>query len=381
MNSIYQNALVISGPGINDAEQILSYISSRIPHIITIGDGKQTILDPEFSGIYADFLRDTGARNEFSSTDRTLVVINAHGDINDNQQHRVQFGIDDEGAITYFSSDLFQDLSNAIKNPFDILFLPCHAGGAKKDIGLLPYGTNVMFTSGDDEPSISTETHAAFNHFPTTELFSINSFYNHYLFNMACFAKASLLTAGTVIELSTPYEYHKNALVAKYISPPNHQKAIDKIHEFCKNDDACYSKLSVTLNKISLLKDIKDVFAANKVYAEKLIEIYESTDEAEDIMTQIEKGNKLLKENSIPGEFYYNESARDDDEDDDEDDDGDPFIAQSGDNCIVRMVRETEMMSFKFNDDYPLEQNLGASMLVASFLQEVQQEYQTTLCA
>ena len=134
-NSIYSNAIIINGPDQYDVQENHDMFSSRINNVISIGDGKKGIMDDTANGIYQIAMQEIISQDCFQSPlSRTLVVINAHGNMHEGR-HVIQL-LEDGGAV--LTEAFFSSLAETITTPFDILFTPCFGGGAITDIDKLP---------------------------------------------------------------------------------------------------------------------------------------------------------------------------------------------------------------------------------------------------
>jgi hypothetical protein len=258
-NSIYTNAIIINGPDTDtdtDTDSIQKFIENRIPNVISIGDGKSDIMNESGDGLFFNAMHEI-SQQECSQTplSKTLIVIETHGTVHEGE-HVIKVT---KSGISYPTKSLFEYLAQTINSPFDILMTSCHGRGAQELAELLPVGTKVAFFSNHEETTVYGDIIETISTFPENKVFSVQNFFEHFLYGMSCAVKPALVVSGEKTRSLEPAEIFQKNLISKTLSSDLKEKIKSKIDNFCMDDKKCGDQLNSKLNTLSKITDLNEI--------------------------------------------------------------------------------------------------------------------------
>lgn len=248
--SEYDSAIIIFGPGMEDARAISQFILQRISNVMIIGDGINGIKEEYYNSIskllyYSQFT---------SRYSKTLVIVDTHGRTNDNGKHYIVFGEEDD--FNYYSADLFKDLGSIFfDKAIDVLYLPCHAGGALNDaVNFLPNGSKVLFSVEDDEIASFIEVFDLINFYNKYNApLTLETLYQYYLLTMISLdSMPFFVKIGNVNEEENlnDIESQESELFDDDLEPEEINEAKGKILSLFKDDKPCLEQAEFIMNNL-----------------------------------------------------------------------------------------------------------------------------------
>ncbi len=392
-NSIYTNAIIINGPDTD--KKVQAFIEKRIASTVVIGDGKKDILTASGNGILYDGLQEV-SQHECVETplSRALVVIEAHGTVHEGE-HVIQVT---KSGIVYSTKSLFEYLAQTVKTPFDILMTSCHGRGAQELAELLPVGTKVAFFSNHEETTVNGDIIETISTFPENKVFSVQNFFEHFLYGMSCAVKPALVVSGEKTRSLEPAEIFQKNLISKTLSSDLKEKIKSKIDNFCMDDKKCGDQLNSKLNTLSKITDLKEIIKFPNtlsgkfhLYLDKLAILYNEVNFHEEDLDKSacmeiaaeldnEWSSKLI-EDGIPLKSTFYKVCED--EDDDSDDMTPETVAtyieafkeiidSNNDYCAINLLGRPEFGLFEPNGklEEDNQSEYGQYLLISSFIQE-----------
>ncbi len=388
-NSIYNSAILITGPDTD--QKIKTFVESRIPNVIAAGDGETDLLDANKHSIYRAVIEEALLQDCFQSPlSRTLVVIEAHGTIYEGE-HVIQAT---KSGIVIPTKGLFEYLASTIKTPFDVLMTACHGRGAQELVHLLPVGTKVSFFSSHDATTVNGDLFEAISTFPENKTFSVQNFYEHFLYGMVCAAKPALVISAENMVNLEPAEFLQRNLLAKTLPNDLKEKIGNKIANFCAEDLQCSNQLHSKLDSLSQLGSLESIINFPKTlegkfdwYFNRLKELAtlgmndDNQDECLQYSANLDSAlSSRFIEEGIPLKSTLYKYC----DEDEEDDDGmsieefevylgvfKEILASNNDYCAIRLLGRPEIGILEPNGRFEGEQSeYGQYLLVSTFIQE-----------
>ncbi len=248
-DKFYDTGIYISGPELKfHYSSFLGWIQNAAKRLVTIGDGTTELLSDQHSfGTLLGTLSLLQANRSLMPNDgRTIVVINAHGSMQ-NGNHYIQVRPDFAEKSSLSSQELFKMLASTLKQPLDIIFSACYGGGAGKDVHYLPAGSRVLFlTDENDANTISSYVQTIYQMHSNSKP-TLDTFFDNYLYKLTNNYKPYISIAGVDII--------KPSLWYKYPTPPVSSEARDFVHStfsknVCQQDQACTTEIDILITKL-----------------------------------------------------------------------------------------------------------------------------------
>jgi hypothetical protein len=228
-DSIYNNVVVIQGPELKGS--LAKFIKFIHDDVFTIGDGKVSLMDKTGPSLYFDGLQTLSQMKEYTSKEtKTLVVIDAHGEIYSDGYHCIILGEN----IAHYTSNVFLEITTALKKPVDIIFTPCRGGAALNETYLLVSGSRIVILSGADEDTFDNSNQISGQFFPNNIKFSLDTYYDWYLLNLD--NKQSPVIAEVGGSITDPRASAQKYL-GKAITEMAKAYVSNKVTRFCDEDD------------------------------------------------------------------------------------------------------------------------------------------------
>lgn len=256
-NSIYDNAVLIAGPHNIGCH----YFKSLISNTFIIGDGKSAIMNATGHGEYSDGMQTLKRMSDFTSkATKTLIIIYAHGKIDSSGDHIVEFGLN---ALVLATYELFYNIANTFNKPVDILFIPCHGGGAVKDTDLLPLGSKFIAFSSADKATFPSLIEETIKHFPPDVTFSLTTLYDRYLLNLhSKLSTVFVEVGGSVVD---PYTSSQKYL-SKQLHNAAQQHVADRLATLCDEEEKCLQKIATIFTKITQVTKLDELLPTYKAH-------------------------------------------------------------------------------------------------------------------
>jgi len=150
--SEYDTVIILTGNEIEDYISVRDFFSRYDHTILGIGDGENG-----FS--YEEIANPSQENFEKKDFGKTLVVVNAHGAVDEDNNGVIQ--INSESVLTL--SELSNDILDLVGGKTDLLSISCYSGALFNSINPNDYFNKIMTTSSDKKLSISTDFNIASN--------------------------------------------------------------------------------------------------------------------------------------------------------------------------------------------------------------------------
>ena len=251
MQEKYSGAIYIIGPGNKSTyKKGLKFLNTQFKKVIVIGDGQMDILDsnnkgPLYNIIGKDYL---GLLNE----GRVLVYIDAHGTADENE-HYIKVNKDGE---PFASKKLFELLAESIKNPMDIIFIPCNGKAALMDVGVLPEMSRIIVFSESDKLTNFSQIEVILDIFSSSK-FTLEAFYYNYLVRVFSTNESPTISivGKETIDPVILSEIYLNKSISEYSRQYVHNNLGKSI---CTGYISCSDKIDHLINKIEQFSSLSE---------------------------------------------------------------------------------------------------------------------------
>ncbi len=204
-----------------------------------------------------------------------LVIIDSHGALDEQGEHIIPL---DNTHHQKYTKDIFKILKDVFgSKAIEVVFTPCHGGGALKDANLLPQDSKLLVLSKPDHIVSTRESIEMFesiidyknkpesfgsiiDYESKPEEFSIKSILTRYLLSL----QKTNNIPGIAISGKNSYfldEFSKP--LGKLMSSDQQELITEKLAKYCNN---CKEYISKAIKKIESSSDIKDLYAPSTLF-------------------------------------------------------------------------------------------------------------------